>query len=34
MLFPPLLPPPRVEWSTENENRNNHWQSVTQEPIM
>jgi hypothetical protein len=33
MLFPPLLPPPRVEWSTENENGNKHWQSVNHEPV-
>jgi len=35
MLFPPLLPPPpRVEWSTENENLNNNWQQVTNEPMI
>ncbi|CAF2589367.1 unnamed protein product [Rotaria sp. Silwood2] len=34
MLFPPLVSSPRVEWSTENENVNNNWQSVTTEPVM
>ncbi len=34
MLFPPLLPPLRVERSTENENLNNNWQQVTNEPPM
>ncbi|UJR29111.1 hypothetical protein I4U23_010325 [Adineta vaga] len=34
MLFPPLLPPPRIERSNDNENtKNNHWRSTTSESI-
>ncbi|CAF3645847.1 unnamed protein product [Rotaria sp. Silwood1] len=34
MLFPPLISSPRVEWSTENENVNNNWQSITTESVV